>query len=136
VEKLWALRAASARRTKSLRPKLADVHAHYEATPGGGGYWDVIGRYLAGLANDATIAALARDPRSSAEVAFYMGARAEGEGRYDDANDFYRSALEAEVRDCKEIEQARATLSRWRTGGVPLGKADEIPFPAQKGDGP
>jgi hypothetical protein len=129
VEKLWALRAASVRRTKSLRSKLGEVRAHYEATPGDGGYWNVIGRYLAGLANDAAIAALARDPRTSAEVAFYMGARAEGESRYDDANDFYRSALEADVRESKELGQARATLSRWKRGGVPLAKADEIPFP-------
>lgn len=82
------------------------------------------------LANDAMVVALARDPRSSAEVAFYMGARAEGEGRYDDANDFYRAALEVDVRDSKEVAQARATLSRWKGGGVSLAKADEIPFPA------
>jgi len=129
VEKLWTRRAASARRTKSLHAKLAEVRAHYETTPGGGGYWNVIGRYLAGLADDATVAALARDPRSSAEVAFYMGARAEGEGRYDDANDFYRCALEANVKDTPELAQARATLSRWKNSGVPLANAGEIPFP-------
>lgn len=129
VEKLWALRAASARRTKSLRAKLGEVRAHYEAAPGGG-YWSGIGRYLAGLTTDEAVVALARDARSSAEIAFYMGARAEGEGRYEEANDFYRSSLEADVRDCKETAQARATLARWKSGGVPLGKADEVPFPS------
>ena len=29
----------------------------------------------------------------------------------------------------KELAQARATLSRWKSGNVPLAKADEIPFP-------
>jgi hypothetical protein len=128
VEKLWTLRAASARRTKSLRSKFDEVRAHYERTPGGGGYWNVIGRYLAGLADDSTVAALARDPKSSAEVAFYMGARAEGEARYEDANDFYRCALESNVGDSMEAAQARATLSRWKASG-PLAKVGEIAFP-------
>jgi hypothetical protein len=129
-DKLWVLRGVSAHRTKAVRSKLPLVRAHYEADAGGGAYWSEIGKYLAGLSDDATVAALAHDPQTIAEVSFYMGARAEGEGRYEDANDYYRSAVEAGGKGYGEVNWARLTLNRWKRYGVTLSRVGEQPFPA------
>jgi tetratricopeptide (TPR) repeat protein len=129
-DNLWLLRSASARRVKSLAGKLAEAKAHYEADAGAGTYWNEMGKYVVGLTDDKTMAALAHDAHTICEASFYMGARAQGEGRYADANDLYRSAVEASALNVGECSWASSTLLRWKNSGLSLARMGELAYPA------
>jgi hypothetical protein len=126
----WLLRAAGTRRTKALAARLPEARAHYETDAGAGTYWNEMGKYVVGLTDDKAIASLAKDTHTICEASFYTGARAEGEGRYADANDFYRSAIEATRSSVGECTWAAKTLYRWKKSGLPLARMGELAYPS------
>jgi hypothetical protein len=123
-DNLWLARAATSQRKKSLRNKLPEARKHYEG-PGGGTYWHQIGRYAVGLTDDKTVDAMARDGHTMCEVAFHMGARAQGEGRYEDAADYYRGALEDGPMNVHECRWALQTLESWEEKNVLLSRMSD-----------
>jgi tetratricopeptide (TPR) repeat protein len=93
-EWVWLFRAlAFALREPDDGPHRAPLVAHYGKAADDP--YDVMGRYLVGLATEADMfAVVARHPGRS-EVAYYLGARAQRERRFRDACEWYRVASEA-----------------------------------------
>lgn len=95
----WLMRALVAVRagldSSAHRQELLD---HY-ATPDGNPYY-TMGRFLVGLEQEDAVLALATTIHRKCEISFYLGARARAEGRFADAVDWFRVAVEtAQLRD-------------------------------------
>lgn len=75
-----------------------------------------MGRYLIGLKSEQDLLALATTPERLSEVAYYLGARAQGEKRFRDACEWYRVSMETHQNTMTRSLAAYA-LSEWaRTG--------------------
>ncbi len=111
-ENVWLLRAAAfVRSGKLAAPRRRALYARYER--GSGDAYFMMGRYLLGLESEETTLALATTPQRRCEVAFYMGVKAQGEGRYEDAHDWYLAVRE--TRQMRDYEYGWATfmLDEW-----------------------
>jgi hypothetical protein len=118
-EFVWLMRAAaSAKMGPDKDPHHDDLVRYYRNSPQGP--YDVIGRYLIGLVTEEQILALAIDPKKRCEIAYYIGLRAQGEGRTEDASDWYRVSIETGLINNGEYRWAYTTLNRWNTQGKPL----------------
>ncbi|MCA1827215.1 MAG: hypothetical protein LC689_09805, partial [Myxococcales bacterium] len=84
-EWIWLLRAATLRR--SAVDHAAAHHSHYAAATGSDEY--LLGRYVAGLADEKTVASI----KDRTQVAWALGVRAEAERRLDDAIAWYDVAV-------------------------------------------
>jgi len=90
-ELVWLLRAASARRSgddamqKTIRAALETK---------GSSDFRRMARHLVGLEDEASVLSIATSPQRACEVAFYLGVRARAEGRTQDANDWFRAAVD------------------------------------------
>jgi tetratricopeptide (TPR) repeat protein len=112
AELVWMRRAAaSALLGERKDPHRAELLAHY--TNPGSAYYYALGRLLLGLASEGEVLPLATDPRKRCEVAFYVGVRAQGEGRYPDASDWFRISLETGQQHIGEYSWAHNTLTDW-----------------------
>jgi hypothetical protein len=133
-EWVWLFRACAF----ALRGKDAEAHrpallAYYEK-PNPDPY-HVMGRYLVGLATEADMFALAADPRRRSEIAYYLGARAEGEKRFREACEWYRVAAEsAEPTSPRAL--AIYTLAEWAGTGQGLWKLKTSANPATPSTAP
>lgn len=118
-DRVWLLRAAAAAR---LDPK-SDPHRpallRYYGGPGPRHY-HAFGRYLLGTATEAETLALATDPQRRCEVAFYLALRAKAEGRYVDASDWLRVAIETRQVRLPEHIWAYTVISEWQGAGKSL----------------
>ncbi len=91
---LWLLRAAEARlsadreREQALRERFAAPRADFHGT---------LTRHLLGLAAEAEVFRLVRSPQEVYTLAYFLGAKAEAEGRVADAAAWYRVVLESGV---------------------------------------
>jgi len=93
---------------------------------GGNGTYHMLTRFLTGLATEKEVLALATDPKKRCEIAYYIGLRAQGEGRYADASDWYRVSIETGLIQNGEYRWAHNTLSKWQSAGKSLARlADE-----------
>jgi len=135
---VWVMRAAASERLGSDKdPHRNALMAHYEKKDGGimdtannmisgvtsrfsggskendDGYYDQISRFLCGLTREEEILKLATDPHKRCEIAYYIAVRAQGEGRYSDASDWYRVALETGLTKMGEHRWANETLYMW-----------------------
>jgi hypothetical protein len=114
---LWLFRAVAAQwsPTSIYRDALARHFA--KPSPGGGTGNDryyVLGRLVMGLEGEAVGTSLRGDtPSGSCEVAFYLGARAQGLGKIDEAHDWYRAAVETALPQENEYRFSIAQLEHW-----------------------
>jgi hypothetical protein len=79
-------------------------------------YIHTIGAYLLGLAPENEVLSLMKDPLKRCEVSYYLGLRAESDGRMEEASDWYRVCSETNDyggRATCEIRWAKVTLSHW-----------------------
>jgi tetratricopeptide (TPR) repeat protein len=118
-EFVWLMRAAASAKIGSDKDPHHDDLVRYYKNASQGPY-DVIGRYLIGLATEEQILALAIDPKKRCEIAYYIGLRAQGEGRTEDASDWYRVSIETGLTNNGEYRWAYTTLNQWNTQGKPL----------------
>jgi len=94
ADNFWLLRAASL----SLDPKAATAerrkaaNEHYRSA--GNGRYHELGKFLLGQVDEREVAKLATDPEKASEVSYYLGVKAEGEGRLRDSTAWYRTAVE------------------------------------------
>jgi hypothetical protein len=110
-EWVWLFRAcASALRGTDADPHRAELLAYY--SKGNPDPYHVMGRYLVGLASEADMFALLANPERISEVAYYLGARAQGERRFRDACNWYRVAAEA-LEATSPRALALHTLGEW-----------------------
>jgi len=118
-DRVWLMRAAAAARRGPEGDPHRDALLQYYGSPGPR-YYHQIGRFLLGLATEHEVLAVATDPRRRCEVAFYIGLRAKGEGRYADASDWFRVAIETGQERVAEYTFAYNTITDWQAEGKSL----------------
>lgn len=117
---LWLFRAAAAQWHPPSR-HLEVLKQHF-ASPGTARYY-VLGRLVMGLDDEVAGTALrGTTPSQSCEVAFYLGARAQGLGKLDEAHDWYRAAIETSLPGESEYRFALAQLAIWSAQGKSLAR--------------
>jgi tetratricopeptide (TPR) repeat protein len=90
---VWLMRAAASLRTQ------ARTEAHQRAldqrfSVDRPGYYHQLGRHLLGLIPQEAAIAAATTPKSREELPFFLGLKAQAEGRYEDAVTWYRNSVE------------------------------------------
>jgi hypothetical protein len=118
-ELLWLFRAAAAG-IRGDSPHRADLARHFETN--GATRYHAIGRVVMGMEPEKIATALAASPREACEVAFYLGAGAMGQGRIEDASDWFRIALETNATSENEYNFAYGELQRWRAESKSLAR--------------
>jgi hypothetical protein len=117
---LWLFRAVAAQWHSPSR-HLETLKQHF-ALPGDARYY-LLGRAVMGLEDEAAGTALrGTTPSQSCEVAFYLGARAQGLGKLDEAHDWYRAAIETSLPGESEYRFALAQLTIWSVQGKSLAR--------------
>ena len=117
---LWLLRAVAAQWHPPSR-HLNMLKQHF-ASPGNARYYR-LGRVVMGLEDEAAGTALrGTTPNQACEVAFYVGARAQGLGKLDEAHDWYRAAIETSLPGESEYRFALAQLALWSAQGKSLAR--------------
>jgi len=79
-----------------------------------------VGRYLLGLTSEADFMAAAKGADLCTGFSYYLGLKAELEGRMREANDWYRTSLECGSRRVVEWTFAMKKLILWRGHGRTL----------------
>jgi tetratricopeptide (TPR) repeat protein len=124
---VWVTRAAAAVRTGLAKDPNRGRLLEYYRRPVPGHY-HVIGRFLLGLATEDEVLAQATDANRRCEVAFFIGLKAQAEGRYRDASDWYRVTVETSVSNYVEYRWAYHTLYTWLGPYKSLSRLDTEKF--------
>lgn len=118
---VWLMRAAASARLGPGRDPRRDALLRYYGNPGGQ-YPQAIGRFLLRLTTEREVLGLAANARQRCEIAYYVGLRAQAEGRYVDASDWFRVAIETGQEMTAEYSWAYNTLTRWEGEGKSLSR--------------
>ncbi|HVG60226.1 MAG TPA: hypothetical protein VNA24_16835 [Hyalangium sp.] len=121
---VWLMRAASslqardtdAVRQTALRERFGTDRASF---------YHQLGRYLMGLTSEEEIIATATTPKSKEELPFFLGFKAQVEGRYADTVTWYRAAIETGNPRMGEYRWAYDELSRLRSAELSLARMKE-----------
>jgi hypothetical protein len=118
-EQTWLLRAASAVQLGLAQsPHREALLAHYQGE--GRTYYHEIGRYLVGLASKESLLTLAQAPERRIEIGFFLGLKAESEGRYREASTWYRLSMDTgDTRDT-EYRWSLKRLTLWTNQAIAL----------------
>lgn len=129
ADSVWLLRAAASTRLGPNDPHRETLIRHYSKS--GRGHYNALGRYLMGLATEQEVLSLATNAKRRCEIAYFVGSRAVGEGRYEDASDWFRVTLETGQNDNGEYQWAYGALQGWQTEGKSLSRiaADRLRIP-------
>jgi tetratricopeptide (TPR) repeat protein len=115
----WAMRAAAMLKLGKAGEKYrAGLLSWYKQHPSG--YWETIGRYLVGLADENEVLSEAQSTQQRCEVSYYLGLRAQSEGRLKDASDWYRISIESGMQNMGEYRWAYNQLYLWEGEGKSL----------------
>jgi tetratricopeptide repeat protein len=109
---VWVLRAAAWVRAGSAKDLSRNKLLAYYTAPGSGRY-HVIGRFLLGLVDQTELFTVATDANTRCEVSFFYAMKAQAEGRYRDASDWYRVTVETAVYNYVEYRWAYQILYSW-----------------------
>lgn len=104
-EYVWLLRAAAFLRSPKKDPARLKALQHYYAHEGST-YYFTIGRHLMGFISEQQAFAIATGGKERCELAFYLGFKAEQEGRWKEASNWYRVVMETELQDNGEYSWA------------------------------
>jgi lipoprotein NlpI len=75
-----------------------------------------------GLASEEELLAQAKSTQQRCENAYYLGLRAESEGRLEDASDWYRISVESGLTNMGEYRWAHNQLYIWAGKGMSLSR--------------
>jgi hypothetical protein len=100
-EYVWLLRAAAHLRAPIKDPARTKALQHYYAHEGST-YYFTIGRHLTGFISEQQAFAIATGGKERCELAFFLGFKAEYEGRWKEASNWYRVVMETELVDNSE----------------------------------
>jgi hypothetical protein len=123
---LWLFRAVAAQ--WHPRSIYVDALKRHFAKPSpdkglGSDRYYVLGRLVMGLECEEVGTSLrGTTPSTSCEVAFYLGARAQGLGKLDEAHDWYRVAVETSLPREAEYQFALSQLDIWSKEGKSLAR--------------
>jgi len=108
----WLLRAAAwLRQGKPDDQYTPMLRSHYQGT--GKTYYFNIGQNLLGMLPEETLLPMARTDKQKCEFAYYLALRAESDGRFADASDWYRVCIETGLSLNGEYRWAYWALNRW-----------------------
>ncbi len=118
ADRLWLMRAADSLLLQDAgrRAELRGIFAAPRAD-----FYGTLTRHLLGLAAEEEVFALARTPHQHCTTAYFIGLKAETEGRWADASDWYRATVETGVIDTDGDPRKRDSLAWYqalREGGV------------------
>lgn len=124
-EFIWLMRASGYLKEKLKSQAQNNAHQqqlqhYYEQHTVG--YYPLIGRYLLGKTSEAEVLSLLTNPKTECEIAYYMGLRAQVEGRYQDASAWYRRAMETGLTKNGEYLWAFQQLYIWHNLGKSLSR--------------
>ena len=89
-DRVWLLRAAGAAKDGlSVSPNREALLEHFRDLKSADGFEVALGRYLVGLDTAEGLVPLAKSPAMQDQLAYFWGVRAFGEGRYDEAGDWF-----------------------------------------------
>jgi hypothetical protein len=112
----WLMRAAAEMQSPPNPAHWAALVAYYrDVPPGAPDPYFIMGRYLVGLADASELFALvtSADAHRRCEIAYYLALRAEHEGRWSDALEWYRVAAATDSRRDGEYHWASERLGAW-----------------------
>ncbi|MFO0610740.1 MAG: hypothetical protein U0324_46690 [Polyangiales bacterium] len=124
--KVWLLRAAAVLRAGERAARRDEVLRALRAAPPSDEV--TLGRYLLGAGDLASAVSVARAPRRRAEVAYYLGLRAQSERRIGEASDWYQLAAMAGVAAEPEAAWAARSLDAWYGRREPLAALAASPW--------
>lgn len=121
---VWLMRAAAScieRPTPKQQEILAD---RFSESGDASRHYHQYGRFLLGYISFERLLALVRAPDKMIEIAYYVGLKAQSEGRLEEASDWYRVAFS--LGDVKEAEYRWSydQLNRWRNDGKYLPRTE------------
>jgi hypothetical protein len=115
----WLFRAAAALYPgPDTAPHDEALRAHFAVA--GTEHYHVLGRYLMGLVPEDTAMALRTSMHAACEVYYYLGFRAQAEGRFADAARLYERCIATGQSRNIEYAWAVSQLSRWISSGLTL----------------
>jgi tetratricopeptide (TPR) repeat protein len=114
----WLMRAAACMEAGPSFPRHAETVQHLATTQGT--YFLEIARYLVGLREESQILKLARSMKLRAEIYYFVGLKAEHDGRLRDAADWYLMSVESGAINNVEPRWALYRLQRWAALGRSL----------------
>jgi hypothetical protein len=116
---VWLLRAAAwKRKEKNLVQYKKELVEYFSKT--NSSYYHRLGRLLLGLESVDNLLSVAKTPDKLCEAAYYTGLKAQSEGRYYDASDWYHIAIETGRKNMGEYRWAYDELYMWYTKGKSL----------------
>ena len=123
---IWLLRAAAWVKSnddnRNHKEKLHDYYSKNDRT-----YYNKIGRFLMEFDSGENLLAGAVNANKRCELAYYFGLKAQGEGDYDLASDWYHIALETGMIKMGEYRWAHNELYRWYTKDMSLKSYPQTP---------
>ena len=118
---IWLLRAAASLKSGATEQQHRELFNHYASLHSANAY-QVMGRYLLGLATQDELLFHAKTAKRRCEIAYYLGVKAEADGRFEEASDWYRVAVETGRKTDGEFHWAHADLASWRKKGKGLSR--------------
>jgi hypothetical protein len=111
----WLMRAATViAHGKQAEPHYAAVLAYFKDAKAT--HYAQLGKYLLGLADEASDEPFIKDASDACEAAFYIAHKADAEGRLDDAAAYYRVSVEAGTPQEGEYRWSYNRLAAMRDG--------------------
>lgn len=118
---VWLMRAAASAGTDTAGNPYHKRLIKYFRTDKSD-YYHLIGRYLIGLATEKDLLALAQNKKALCEISYFIGFRAQKEGRYADASDWFRLSIETGLIKNGEYRWAYDSLYIWRQKTMSLAR--------------
>lgn len=119
---VWLTRAASVTRSE-VKAHLRELRGHYQSSQKSD--FDSMGRYLVGLKSEDQLLELAQTAERKAQIAYYVGLKAESEGRISDAIEWYRVVLGTGEVKKYEYSFAFHALEKWVNTGYTLARLED-----------
>jgi tetratricopeptide (TPR) repeat protein len=120
----WLMRAATSLRWRDADPAHErELTTHFAQSSDD--RYRTLGRFLRGLEAESTVLALADGGDHVCEVQYYLGLKAQSEGRYRDAAECYARAVATSQAQEGEFRWAMAQLEEWRGKNLTLAKLAE-----------
>lgn len=119
LEFVWVIRAASALKDKGLSAEQQKQLDEHFAEPGEH-YYRGVGRFLMGKETEAQVLALADNPKRACEIAYYVGLKAQSQGKLREASDWYRASIETHQTKNAELRWGYDQLHEWLVKGQSL----------------
>ncbi len=111
IEYAWLMRAAASLQYKGLKKKdRKQLIQYYKSAKGD---WDLAGKYLLGMVSQEEVIKRSKPAFTRGVYAFYLGLKAETEGRLEEASDWYRVSMETGWYQVAEYHWAVQKLEEW-----------------------